>query len=95
MAQPHLIDGIIRVKNSFNSYTMDTVAQCGYDGLTILDEWYKRRQCEKVVAIRDEAIRALKVLGYEVTDSKSNFMFVKNNKIPAETIAQETAPRMK
>ena len=29
MGQPHLIDGIIRVKNSFNSYTCDTLAQAG------------------------------------------------------------------
>ncbi len=87
MAQPHLIEGIILVKNSFNSYTMDTIAQAGMTA-AVLDVWYKRRQCEKVVAIRRETIRKLKLLRFNVTDSKANFVFVSHDKIPAESIAK-------
>jgi histidinol-phosphate aminotransferase len=87
MAQPHLIEGIIRVKNSFNSYTMDTIAQAGMTA-AVLDVWYKRRQCEKVMAVRRETIRKLNLLRFNVMDSKANFIFVSHDKIPAESIAK-------
>ncbi len=87
MAQPHLIDGIIRVKNSFNSYTMDTVAQAGMTA-AILDTGYTRSQCEKVASIRRDTADSLKKLGFDVTDSKANFIFVSHSKIPAEKIAE-------
>ncbi len=87
LAQPHLIDGIRRVKNSFNSYTMDTVAQAGMTA-AILDVWYKRRQCEKVMSIRKTTIAALKSLRFNVTDSKSNFIFASHEGMKAEDIAK-------
>ncbi len=87
MAQPHLIDGIIRVKNSFNSYTMDTLSQVGMTA-AILDTSYTRSQCEKVAFIRRETADALKRLGFVVLDSKANFLFVSHDKIPAEKIAE-------
>ena len=87
VAQPHLIEGIARVKNSFNSYTMDSVAQAGM-AAAVLDVWHKKRQCEKVVTTRKEVIRALKALNFEVTDSKANFVFAGHAKIPGEEIAK-------
>ena len=87
VAQPHLIEGIARIKNSFNSYTMDSVAQAGM-AAAVLDVWYKKRQCEKVVAIRQEVVKSLKALNFEVTDSKANFIFTGHNKLPAEYIAK-------
>ena len=86
IAQPHLIEGVIRVKNSFNSYTMDRVAQAGMTA-AISDVWYKKRQCEKVVTTRTDTIKALKMLNFDVTDSKANFIFAGHKKINAEQIA--------
>jgi len=86
IAQPHLIEGVIRVKNSFNSYTLDSVAQAGMTA-AVLDVWYKRRQCEKVAATRKEVVKALKALRFDVTESKANFVFVGHPKFRAEEIA--------
>ncbi|MEX1377953.1 MAG: histidinol-phosphate transaminase [Eubacteriales bacterium] len=75
MGQPHLIDGIIRVKNSFNSYTCDAIAQEGAEN-SILDVEYKNETCGKIVKTREYTKAQLKKLGFEMTDSKSNFIFI-------------------
>ena len=76
MGQPHLIDGIIRVKNSFNSYSCDTIAQAGARA-SILDVNYKDNACSTIVNTREYTAKELK-LGFEMTDSKSNFLFVRH-----------------
>lgn len=75
MGQPHLIEGIIRVKNSFNSYTCDTIAQAGATA-SILDEQYMKDVCQKVINTREHTANELKKLGFEMTESKSNFLFI-------------------
>jgi len=75
MGQPHLIDGIIRIKNSFNSYTCDTIAQAGATE-SILDADYMKDGCKKVIKTREHTITELKKLGFKMTDSKSNFLFI-------------------
>lgn len=79
MAQPHLIDGIKRVKNSFNSYTLDTLAQVGMTQ-SILDYRYKTQMCEHVIKTRNMIKKELIDMGFEVLDSKSNFLFVSHKK---------------
>jgi len=88
MGQPHLIDGIIRVKNSFNSYTCDTLAQAGAT-MSILDTEYKNATCAKIAETRDVTAKELKKLGFELTNSKSNFLFVKHLEIDGEYIFNE------
>jgi histidinol-phosphate aminotransferase len=85
MAQPHLIDGIKRVKNSFNSYTLDTLAQVGMTQ-SILDHRYKTQTCEHVIKTRNMIKKELIEMGFEVLDSKSNFLFVTHNKYKAKEI---------
>lgn len=75
MGQPHLIDGIIRVKNSFNSYTCDTIAQAGALK-SILDVEYMKDACQKVIKTREYTADELKKLGFKMTESKSNFLFI-------------------
>lgn len=75
MGQPHLIEGIIRVKNSFNSYTCDTIAQAGATE-SILDVEYMKDACQKVIKTREYTVGELKKLGFKMTDSKSNFLFI-------------------
>jgi len=88
IGQPHLIDGIIRVKNSFNSYTCDTIAQSGAT-MSILDTEYKNAACAKIAETRDITAKKLKELGFELTDSKSNFLFAKHSEIDGEYIFSE------
>ena len=81
-ARPKLIDAIIKVKNSFNSYTMDTIAQTGMKE-AIIDYRYKLMQCEKIIKTRQKVKKKLSNIGFEVLNSKANFLFLKHYKIPA------------
>ena len=85
MGQPHLIDGIIRVKNSFNSYTCDTIAQEGAEQ-SILDTDYKNTVCEKIIRTREKFSEDIKSLGFFATESRSNFLFVMHPQLDAEHI---------
>lgn len=82
MAQPALIDGIKRVKNSFNSYTMDTIAQVGMSA-AILDRRHKVAQCERIMKTRSRIKQKLIDIRFDVLDSKSNFLFVSHKDISA------------
>lgn len=70
-----LIDGLNRIKNSFNSYTMDRLALRGAVA-ALQDEAYFQETTAKVVATRDRIIASLKELGFIVTDSKANFLLI-------------------
>ena len=74
MAQPHLINGIIAIKNSFNSYPMSALSQAGATA-SILDDGYSRQICEAVVATRERVKQALAQRGFIQTPSASNFLF--------------------
>ena len=69
-----LIEGLIRVKDSFNSYPVDTVAQAA--GIaSIEDEKYYRKTTAKIIATRENTISELRERNYRVLDSSANFIF--------------------
>lgn len=72
---PDLIEGLNRIKNSFNSYTLDRLALAGAIA-AIEDRAYFEETNRKVVATRDRTTAALRELGFEVIDSLANFVFV-------------------
>ncbi|MBE6955506.1 MAG: histidinol-phosphate transaminase [Ruminococcaceae bacterium] len=75
----NLISALTAVKDSFNSYTLDRVAQAA--GLaSVLDEETFREHCSKVVATRERTVRALENLGLQVLPSKANFVFARHEK---------------
>ncbi|WP_372634580.1 histidinol-phosphate transaminase [Cohnella sp.] len=72
---PDLIEGLNRVKNSFNSYTLDRLALAGAIA-AIEDRAYFEETNRKVVTTRERTTAALRELGFEVIDSLANFVFV-------------------
>ena len=83
-----LIDGLNRIKNSFNSYTMDRIAQAGAIE-SIKDEEYFTVCNEKIIKTRNESVLKLKSLGFNIVDSKANFIFISHRTILAEELFQE------
>lgn len=82
---PMLIEGLNRVKNSFNSYPLDRLAQ--YAGAAaIKDDYYYKDMQNKIVASREKTVSALKSLGFSVLNSFANFIFASHNTIKAEEI---------
>ncbi|HOV69040.1 MAG TPA: histidinol-phosphate transaminase [Clostridia bacterium] len=75
IGSPELIDGIKRVKNSFNSYTMDRVAiECAAAALE--DKEYFRCNTECIINTRNRVSARLREMGFLVLPSSANFIFI-------------------
>lgn len=70
-----LIEGLERVKNSFNSYPLGRLAITGAVA-SIEDQQYFSATCEKIIDTRDKLVLALEELGFNVIPSQANFIFV-------------------
>ena len=58
-----------------------------YAGYGVLcDEEYTKNNIEYIKSTREFTACELKKIGFEVTDSKANFLFAKHNKISGEEI---------
>lgn len=75
LGQPRLIDGLERIKNSFNSYPLDSVAQ-RVGAAAMLDAGYYEESAKKIIATRERSSKQLKELGLTVLPSSANFLFV-------------------
>lgn len=85
MAQPHLIEGVIRIKNSFNSYPMSALSQAGATA-AILDDAYSEEICMRVAATRERVKAALITQGFSVTPSTANLLFFSHPQISGEAL---------
>lgn len=82
---PDLIEGLNRVKNSFNSYTLDRLALAGAVA-AIKDQAYFEETNRKVIATRERTSVELKQLGFRVIESKANFVFISHDRLAASEI---------
>jgi len=73
---PALIEGLQRVKNSFNSYPVDALAQAA-GVASIQDESYYRQTIERIVETRRQTVTDLHERGFELLPSAANFVFAK------------------
>ena len=84
--QNHLIEALERVKNSFNSYPLSREAQAGAIA-AIEDEDYFQHTCQANIAQREELAQQLQALGFSMTNSHANFLFVTHETMDAVAIA--------
>lgn len=71
-----LIEGLKRVKDSFNSYPLDTMAQIAGEA-ALRDNDYFMETRNRIINTREWVKEELKALGLYVTDSRANFLFVR------------------
>jgi len=83
-----LIEGLNRVKNSFNSYTLDRLAIVGAIE-AIKDEAYFRETRKKVIRTRERVSAGLADMGFDVVDSMANFIFISHPRVYAYDIFQK------
>ncbi|WP_299579736.1 histidinol-phosphate transaminase [uncultured Microbulbifer sp.] len=76
MGQEHLIEGLLRAKNSFNSYPIDAIAQ-EVATAAIRDRTWHADNCGKVAATRRRTEKALLELGFDTIPSTANFILAK------------------
>jgi histidinol-phosphate aminotransferase len=81
-----LIDGLVRVKDSFNSYPMDRLALAAAVA-AFEDEAYFRQVCQQVIDSREQLSGDLAELGFEVLPSAANFVFARHPQRDAEQLA--------
>jgi histidinol-phosphate aminotransferase len=72
-----LVNGLERVKNSFNSYPLDRLAEAGAVAALEDAKWFEE-SCERLVGIRTDLQDSLQALGFEVLPSAANFVFVRH-----------------
>lgn len=85
MGNERLIKAMNDVKYSYNSYTMNQTS-LAFGVEAVKDEKYFRDTIDKIVKTREWTKKELKELGFSFPDSKSNFLFVTHESIPAEDI---------
>ena len=85
ISNPTLIKYLNDAKYSFNSYTMNqTSLVCGVE--SVKDKAYFEEQVAKIVDTREWVKSELKSLGFEFTDSKTNFIFATHPKYVAKKL---------
>lgn len=92
VGQAELIDGLERVKNSFNSYPLDRAAQAAaalsYDD----DAWFQSTR-QQVIASRERLTAQLRERGFDVLPSHANFVFARHPERDAAGLAQQLRER--
>lgn len=81
----NLIQGLNCVKNSINSYTLDQLAIVA-GVAAVEDQAYFDQRRAQVIATRDWVSEQLRELGFMVLPSKSNFIFISHQVIPAKQL---------
>jgi len=71
-----LIEGLTRVKDSFNSYPLSRIAQAGA-AASVKDEAYFQQSRAAVIEGRTRMVGGLQQLGFEVLPSSANFVFAR------------------
>jgi histidinol-phosphate aminotransferase len=86
VGQPHLIEALQCVKNSFNSYPVDRLASAGARAAIEDREWFERTR-QAVMRTRTRLIQDLERLGFVVLPSAANFVFARHPQHDAEKSA--------
>ena len=86
LGHPDLIEALVRVKDSFNSYPIDRLAQLAAIA-AFQDEAHFKASCEAVVRDRELLVAELQMRGFSVLPSSANFVFATHAQVPAVDIA--------
>lgn len=85
IGNPKLIQAMNDVKYSYNSYTMNHPSMA-FAVEAVKDKAYFEETLAKVIKTREWTKKELERLGFEVLDSKTNFLFAAPTKLPAEEV---------
>ena len=87
LGSEELIEGLNRIKNSFNSYTVDRIAAAA--GIAaIKDQEYFKNCVSRIISTREKVTGQLEKIGFNVIPSKANFIFASHSSYSAKDIFQ-------
>ena len=85
LGSKELIRDLNTIKYSTNPYNVNSMSAAA--GLGVMaDEDYTVKNCAEIIRVREYTKAALKDLGFEMTDSLGNFLFVRHPRIKGEKI---------
>jgi len=87
-----LIDGLERIKNSFNSYPLDRFAIAGATAALEDREWFERTR-QAVIKSRTALTAGMEQLGFQVLPSAANFIFARHLQRDAAELAKALRER--
>ena len=92
IAQPELIQDLNAVRNSTNPYNVNRLTAAA--GIACLKhDDYNMENCRKIIETRSWSERVLKDLGFEMTTSRTNFLFARHPAISGEELYRELKAR--
>jgi histidinol-phosphate aminotransferase len=77
IGQRPLIEALERVKDSFNSYPLDRLAQAGATAAYEDEGWFEEKR-RLIMASRERLVVSLRSLGFEILPSAANFLFARH-----------------
>ena len=84
-ANPALIEDLNTIKYSTNPYNVNRLTAVA--GIACLqEEKYFRDRCREIQRTRDWCVGEMEKLGFELTDSRANFLFARHEKIGGEEL---------
>ena len=92
VGHPSLIEGLERVKNSFNSYPLGRLAQAGAIA-AIQDQAHLESTSKKVIQTRERLVAELASLGFDTLPSTANFIFTRHPKHAGANLYQALRDR--
>jgi histidinol-phosphate aminotransferase len=88
IGHPDLIEALIRVKDSFNSYPIDRLGLiAGIESFK--DDSYFKNTCHKVIKTKLNFIEKLKALNFSVLPSGANFVFAQHTSLDGKIIVSK------
>ena len=88
LGSENIIEGLNRLKFSFNSYTIDRISiEAGIESFK--DDEYFEKTNAKIIQTREKTSEKLKKLGFKVLNSSANFIFISHNKIFASNLYKQ------
>lgn len=92
LGHPDLIEALTRVKDSFNSYPIDRLAEVGAIA-AMHDVDYFEETCHKVVTTREALVKHMEAMAFVVLPSGGNFIFAKHSTLGGAELALKLRER--
>lgn len=92
VGHPDLIEALVRVKDSFNSYPLDRFALAGATA-AMQDRAYFEESCRKVIDSRERLVAELQGMGFDVLPSAANFIFARHSQHDGAELAARLRER--
>ena len=89
VAQPQLIAGMIKVKDSYNCDAVSIAVATA----AVADQAHFRQNIARVRATRDRLTEAMRPFGFHTPDSQANFVWCTNGPAPARRLYEELKTR--